>query len=250
MPIVTTPATILKTYEYSETSKILRLFTRDQGLCSAIAKGARRPKSRFGGLLEPFTDGVATFYAKEGRELHTLSAFELQKERQILGRELLRFAGAGLLAEMVLRFAPAAPDRELFYQLRRGFDRLVEDRADAELIILEENWRLVTQLGFAPSVDHCSICLRLLSAAESADFDLQGGGIICQRCRPGAVASSLRPLTCESRRELAALVGASSGREKLGTARFQLDLLRDFVAHHLADHRSLNSFHFLEERLP
>ncbi|NIR44131.1 MAG: DNA repair protein RecO, partial [Gemmatimonadetes bacterium] len=97
MALVSTPATILKTYEYSETSKILRLLTRDHGLCSVIAKGARRPRSRFGGLLEPFSDGVATFYVKEGRELHTLSGFELRRERQALGRELVRYAGAGLL---------------------------------------------------------------------------------------------------------------------------------------------------------
>ncbi len=106
MPLVTTHATILKTYEYSETSKILRLLTRDHGLCSVIAKGARRPKSRFGGLLEPYTDGVATYYAKEGRELHTLSGFELLGERQALGNDLVRYAGAGILTEIALRFAP------------------------------------------------------------------------------------------------------------------------------------------------
>lgn len=250
MPLVTTEATVLKTYEYSETSKILRLLTRDHGLCSVIAKGARRPKSRFGGLLEPFTDGIATFYAKEGRELHTLSAFELHRERQALGRELARYAAAGLLTEIALRFAPAAPDAELFDQLGRGLDRLLAESGDVETAMLEEAWKLIVHLGFAPSTERCSLCGRQDEAAEPTHFDLMGGGIVCERCQPQAEKSSLRELSRAARAELVTLVrgGRGDGRP-LESARAQRDLLRDFVAYHLADHRPLNSFRFLEERL-
>ncbi len=250
MALVTTPATILKTYEYSETSKILRLLTRDQGLCSVIAKGARRPKSRFGGLLEPFTDGLATYYAKEGRELHTLSAFELQRERQVLGQRLVRYAGAGLLAELALRCAPSAPDRALFDQLRFGLDRLVGESGDAETAILEEVWKLIARLGFAPSLDRCALCDGRPAPAESLHFDLMGGSIVCVRCQPRGRGLTTRPLPPEVRAELAALVGggAPNGR-RLSTARVQRDLLRDFIAYHLADHRPLNSFRFLDAQL-
>lgn len=250
MALVTTLATILKTYEYSETSKILRLLTRDHGLCSVIAKGARRPKSRFGGLLEPFTDGVATFYTKEGRELHTLSAFELHRERQALGRELTRYAGAGLLTEIALRFAPAATDRELFDQLRRGLDRLLAEGGDVETAMLEEAWKLIVNLGFAPNTECCLLCGRPGEAGARAQFDLMGGGIVCEGCRPQAKNSSLRQLSRAACAELNSLVkgGRGDGRP-LESARTQRDLLRDFVAYHLADHRPLNSFRFLEERL-
>jgi DNA repair protein RecO (recombination protein O) len=250
MPLVTTLATILKTYEYSETSKIIRLLTRDVGLCSVIAKGARRPKSRFGGLLEPFTDGVATFYAKEGRELHTLSSFELRRERQALGRELVRYAGAGLLTEMALRFAPAAADDELFAQLGSGLDRLLDEAGNAETAILEETWKLVWQLGFAPSVERCSVCGEPAAADAPSHFDLSGGAIVCGRCHPQARGRALRKLSPDAGAELAILVGGGgSGGGKLKTAKTQRDLLREFVAYHLADDRPLNSFRFLDERL-
>src|SRR5207249_7232337 len=52
MALVTTPAVVLQTYRYSETSKVVRLATRELGVQSAIAKGALRPKSRFGAGLE------------------------------------------------------------------------------------------------------------------------------------------------------------------------------------------------------
>ncbi|MEE9133023.1 MAG: DNA repair protein RecO [Gemmatimonadota bacterium] len=250
MPLVTTPATVLKVYEYSETSKILRLLTRDHGLCSVIAKGARRPKSRYGGLLEPFTDGIATFYTKEGRELHTLSDFELLRERQTLGRELVRYAGAGVLTEMALRFASFASDRELFDQLGWGLDRLVEESGDLETAILEETWKLIARLGFAPHLERCTVCGGLPVPDEASYFDLLDGGIVCERCRRDARRLHLRSLPPLTRAELAALVAGNrveGGRVQ--TAEAQRGLLRDFIAYHLADHRPLNSFRFLDERL-
>lgn len=248
MGLVTTPATVLKTYEYSETSKILRLLTRDHGLCSVIAKGARRPKSRFGGLLEPFTDGVATFYAKEGRELHTLSAFELRRERQALGAELVRYAGAGLLTEIALRFASASPDPQLYRGLGGALDRLLEEKRDVESAILEEVWHLISCLGFAPSVERCGVCGRVLSAVSGARFDLAGGAFVCESCEPASPAAGLKPLNSAALNELAALIGGEV-RGPLRTARTQRHLARDFIAYHLADHRPLNSFRFLDERL-
>ncbi len=250
MALITTPATVLKTYEYSETSKILRLLTRDHGLCSAIAKGARRPKSRFSGLLEPFTDGIATYYAREGRELHTLSGFELRRERQALGRELVRFAGAGLLTEIVLRFAPSAPDHELFRQLGRGLDRLLENGGDAEAMILEESWRLISQLGFAPSIDHCAGCGTVPPSDQTAHFDLAGGTLVCARCRRERRLRNLLELKPQARAELKTLIaGRGENGRTLVLSRFQRHLLRDFIAYHLADQRPLNSFRFLDERL-
>src|SRR5438067_602430 len=77
MALVTTPAIVLQTYRYSETSKVVRLATRDLGVQSAIAKGALRPKSRFGAGLELLSEGTAQIYFRETRELHTLGAFDL-----------------------------------------------------------------------------------------------------------------------------------------------------------------------------
>src|SRR5690349_18239376 len=64
LSVVTTDAIILQAFPYGDTSRILRLLTRDFGVRSAMAKGATRPKSRYSGLLELFTEGSATLYLK------------------------------------------------------------------------------------------------------------------------------------------------------------------------------------------
>lgn len=249
MALVTTPTTILKTYDYSETSKILRLLTRDHGLVSVIAKGARRPKSRYGGVLEPFTDGVATYYSKQGRDLHTLSDFELTKERQSLGRQLVRFAGAGLVTEIVLRAAPPAADHTLFAHLARSLDRLLSDSGDLESVILAEVWSLVTCLGFAPVVERCGVCGRGPEPEEETYFDPGEGTVICSRCRRRRPMAVMRKLTPSAREELVGLVANTSENGRVRTGRLQRRLLQEFMAFHLTDDRPLRSFRFLDDRL-
>src|ERR1044072_4573130 len=129
MALVTTPAIVLRTYRYSETSKVVRLATRDLGVQSAIAKGALRPKSRFGAGLELLSEGGAQLYFRDTRELHTLAAFDLVNLRRELAPDVGRFAGAAALAEVMLKMAPPAPLPQAYDALVAGLDAL--ERAHA-----------------------------------------------------------------------------------------------------------------------
>src|SRR3954468_1819481 len=72
---VKTEAVVLRTIRYGEADRILHLYTRDRGRVSAMAKGVRRTRTRFGGRLEPFFRLQVVLY--EGRsELLTVTAAE------------------------------------------------------------------------------------------------------------------------------------------------------------------------------
>ena len=102
MPPVSTPAIILATLRYGETSKIARLATRDLGVQSAIAKGALRPKSRFGSALHLLSEGSATLLPARSGDLHTLTQFDTRVFRE----RLLDFIGESVAAHAAgARFA-------------------------------------------------------------------------------------------------------------------------------------------------
>src|SRR5919107_3341157 len=124
MPLVTTPAIVLSALRYSETSKIVRLATRETGVQSAIAKGALRPRSRFGAALQLLSEGQAQLLVKEHRELHVLTAFELHHLHAGLARDLGRYATASVLAEVMLRFAPPDPHPQSFDLLSDALARV------------------------------------------------------------------------------------------------------------------------------
>ncbi len=79
MPIVKSEAFVLKNFRYSETSKIVILFTKNFGKINAIVKGARNFKSRLCGTLETMNYIEAVIYFKENRDLQIISAAEYKK---------------------------------------------------------------------------------------------------------------------------------------------------------------------------
>jgi len=237
--IVTTTCVVLQTFPYGDTSKILRLMTPDLGPKSAIARGALRPKSKFGGLIESFSDGIATLYLKENRDLHTLSDFELVADRRGLANDLVRFAGASVLCELVMRLAPEQQDEPLYGALRSGLDALVAAPADAaDATALREIWRLVGELGFEPHLTHCLQCGRAVED-EEVRFDHAAGGLLCGSC--AGSRATLPPA------EIALLRTLVSGARPPGRVNgVQRRLLTDFVRYHVAEGLRLRSLQFLE----
>src|SRR5215213_4398959 len=182
MPLASTPAIVLSTLRYSETSKIVRLATRDYGVQSAIAKGALRPKSRFGGSLQVLSEGQAQMVMKEGRELNLLTAFDLRRLHVGLAANLERYAVACALAEVMLRFAPPDPHPESFELLRHALEQLeCAAPASVEALGYRLLWQMVSVLGFEPSLDQCVIDGLPLPAGPLA-FSTREGGALCEAC--------------------------------------------------------------------
>ena len=76
MPLYTADALVLRTYKLGEADRIVVFLTRDRGKKRGVAKGARRPRSRFTGALEPLTEVQVAYFEKERRELVGLNYAE------------------------------------------------------------------------------------------------------------------------------------------------------------------------------
>ncbi|HEY0304242.1 MAG TPA: DNA repair protein RecO [Longimicrobiales bacterium] len=245
MALLSTDAIILQVFKYGDTSKILRLLTRTSGVQSVIAKGAANPKSKYGGVLEPFTEGVASFYAKENRDLHTLGSFELTRSRQSLGSDLIKFGGASLIAELIMRSGIEEPDAHLFDGVSDMLDRIARaERGAAESMVLGEAWALIAQRGFAPALDSCITCGREIGAEEEASFDYVAGGVRCSDCSAGTPG---KPLPAHARLALMRLIRGEHLILDRTVAHWRL--LARFLTHHVVDGGTLKSLSFLEESL-
>src|SRR3954464_1180937 len=98
MTVLVTQAILLHSFDYLESSRILRLVTRDGGVRSVLARGARRSSRRFGTALDLYAQGTAELHMKIGRDLDTLGAFDVTRARPELAHELTRFTGASTIA--------------------------------------------------------------------------------------------------------------------------------------------------------
>lgn len=180
-----TPAIVVGAIRYGETSRIVRLATRDLGVQGAIAKGALRPKSRFGTALQLLAEGTAHLIPGRG-DLATLTAFDPIDMHTGLARSLDAFHAGAVLAELVARVVPPAPHEEIFDALRGGIRMLEAAPPElAEVIGLSAIWRLVDVLGHSPALETCAHDAVPVPPGPAA-FSLGEGGVVCPRCDRGA----------------------------------------------------------------
>ena len=247
MSLVSTPAVVLSTLKYSESSKIVRLATRDLGVQSAIAKGARRPRSRFGAALQILSDGQAHLYMRDHRELHTLAAFDLARVPVRLAEDLERYATASVLAELMARFAPPDPHVESFETLRAALAALEHaDPAVVRALGIRVVWELVSVLGFAPALDACVRDGAPVPAGALA-FSPPEGGALCADC--AGPAGGVR-LPAEARSDLARLLDGGAPLPALDArnAAAHERLLARYIRWHLAEGAELPAVEFWTRR--
>lgn len=241
MPLLVSEAIVLHAFDYLESSRIVRLVTRDAGMRSAIAKGARKSRRRFGSGLDLFAQGTALLHTKAGRELDVLSGFEDVRTRTELGSDLEQFTGAEALAEIALTFGRDGADVELFDAIATAFDALVASSGrDAREVTLSGAWQIVAALGFGPAVTECAECGTPLGEGDSALFTHSAGGVLCKRC--ARLSPGGRKLPAAARD---AIAGWMTGRHAALTgsgARSHQRLLCEFLDYHLHDGRKLRAF--------
>jgi DNA repair protein RecO (recombination protein O) len=248
MPLVSTPAIVLSTLRYSETSKIVRLATREYGVQSVIAKGALRPKSRFGAALQLLSEGQAQFVLKEHRELHILTGFDLRQLHVGLATELERYAVACALGEVMLRFAPPDPHSESFDLLRHALEELeVAHLPTVEPLGYRLLWQMVSVLGFEPSLDACVMDGTPLPENGPLPFSTHEGGALCPVC---AAQHGATELPEQARADLNALMDSDMALPVLdakhGAAHRRL--LARYIRYHLGEGAELPALEFWTQR--
>lgn len=241
MSILTTDAIVLHAIPYLESSRILRLATRESGVLSVVARGARSSKKRFGSGVDLFAEGQVQILIKPGRDLHALTAFDVTRSRSELGDDLGRFTAASALVESVMRVVHDEAAPRVHGGIAAGLDAIAASREpDTVGITLGVFWRLVSEVGFMPSVDRCAECHAEIPAQDDAQFSHAAGGVLCASC--AKMAPRGRRLPAAARLAIAAWLRGDQPIVEPDECRAHQRLLREFISEHLPDRRELRAF--------
>lgn len=242
MPLLVTDAIVLHAFDYLESSRIVRLLTKEAGVQSTLARGARKSRGRYGSALDLFAEGSAQLYVKANRELHNLAAFEIVRSRSELAHDVGRFTAASTIAELALRFAGEEGNPQLYDTVSDTLNRIAR-AAPNETITegLAGCWRIVSVVGFTPELSSCSLCHAPLRDTDDATFSHAAGGVVCPAC--SRVASAGRRIPASAR---AAIRGWLESSDTIAPSdaesRSHQRLLREFLGAHIPDDRPLRAF--------
>jgi len=181
-----TEAVVLRSIRYGEADRILHLYSRTRGRIGAIAKGARRPKSRFGGRLEPFFRLDLVLHEGRGELLTVTNVATVD------GFPWLRASGPALGAaaracDAVLRLLDTPEPNPPAYNLLCRYLALLDDpgaeRAASLETALAFRLKLALAAGFSPELAACAHCG---DTEHLSGFSGAAGGVVCSSCEAGS----------------------------------------------------------------
>ncbi|MHC5156670.1 MAG: DNA repair protein RecO [Planctomycetota bacterium] len=155
-------AICLRAVNYSETSQVVTLFTRDHGKVAAMAKGSRRAKSAFDGPVEVFSFGSVMFTIKDsGGQLAMLTEFGQQPRFRMLSQNLNALNAALFAAELTEKFLEDHdPHPPLFEKFLKFLEMIQETKDEVQTLawLILYQLRLLEETGVAPMLDMCVNC--------------------------------------------------------------------------------------------
>ncbi|HXJ83006.1 MAG TPA: DNA repair protein RecO [Candidatus Methylomirabilis sp.] len=217
MALYKTQALVIGRRGLGESDRLVEFYTRDFGKLRGVARSARRPRSRFGSALEPFTLGELIFFDTGRSELVRVDHFDILHPFRALHEALDRLGRAAWTVECVARLsADRDPHPALFRFLVRALKALESSPRPAWVAACFAV-RAVDLLGYRPRTDRCVVCGQLWPFPQVA-LDVAAGGLVCGRCRPGPDAMPLSAATLAAFRRLRELRWEESLRLALAPA--------------------------------
>jgi DNA repair protein RecO (recombination protein O) len=239
-------AVVLRHADWGEADRLLTLYTRERGKVRAIAKGARKIRSRKAGHLEPFTR--VTLQLARGHDLLIVTQADTLDAYLPIHEDLVKTGRAAYIVEILDRFTyeDESENPGIFRLLTEALARLAQE-TDPWLAIRYYEVQLLDLLGYRPHLFECAKCGREIRA-EDQFFSAAQGGVLCPACGAGMTGAwsismeALKYLRHYQRSDYAAAIRAQPTSEIQGQV--EAILLR-YVTYLLE--RSLNSPAFIDQ---
>lgn len=181
--ILKTEAIVLNKIDYSDTSKIVNLFTKEYGKISVIIKGGRDSKSKIGKISDPLNYLQIIYYKKDSRQIQLLTDADLILYFHNIKTEIDRLTYATAILELFIKLIP---ENEYNLKLFKGLIKILGlfDNLNSEPIDLFNSFLMffIKEIGFEIQLSNCSNCGKSLSLNQSFYFNYDKG-ILCTECK-------------------------------------------------------------------
>jgi DNA repair protein RecO (recombination protein O) len=206
MPSYPVRALVLRKTKLGETDLIVTLLASDGSQVRAVAKGARKPRSRFGARVEPYS--VVDLLLHTGRSLEVIAEAETVSAHGGLRADLDRATAAAVVADVLDKISLEGQVEPKLFDMASVTLDVLEAAPVAALRALVAAFLLkaLAMQGYRPALDACASCGRAAEGPGAVAFSMEAGGCLCDAC--AGRDPSARPLTTAARAHARALVRA------------------------------------------
>jgi len=201
MPAYPLRALVLRKTKLGETDLILTLLAVDGRQVRAVAKGARKSKSRLGARVEPFS--VLDLLLHSGRNLEIIAEAETVATHDALRADYDRTMAASVVVDVLDKGSmEGQTEPQLFEMALVTLDVMESAPVSAlEPLVLAFLLKSLAMHGYRPSLDRCAACGG--EPEGPLAFSVDGGGILCGRCAAqGSSAQAIAPAARDALRSM------------------------------------------------
>lgn len=177
-------AIVIRLADFSESSKVVTLFTREFGKLGMLAKGAKRQKNPFESAMDLLAESSIVFLRKQGA-LSILTEASLKQRFRPPATDLASLYAGYYIAELLdALLEEADPHEELYEDTVEAIGLLQQGNRRLRAVSRFE-MRLLTELGQCPQFDHCLSCGAAIEddAVDHLVHWVSQGGVLCDQCR-------------------------------------------------------------------
>jgi len=191
MPLVRTRGVIIRSQRWGDADRIITVYSPNLGKIRGVARGARRMKTRFGGVLEPFGLVELTLFQKTPEALGQISQIDLVANFSAIRENLTVMTAAARMVRMVEAITvDRDPNYEMFVALVHGLESLSPE-TDVALTTLLFQIHILGHTGFRPQLDSCAECGQSARYHALQWFSPRLGGMVCEECGQRGVGRML-----------------------------------------------------------
>jgi len=224
MPARESEALILRSFPLGEGDRLVSFLSRSEGRLRGVATGARKPKSRFGSTLEPFSYVRMWYYERETRELVRINQCDLIESFLEVQSDYAASLTLALMSETAEAVLGEREVAEANFRLLLATARAIKAGVNLPLALAYFAFWTVRLGGWMSALDRCSRCGGSLNGRAHMS---RSGALFCPNCmHPGQYAISQEEL------KLARLM-SSEKLEALMKADFPATLVNDMKEHML-----------------
>lgn len=169
----------LKTYNLSDYDKIFIIFSKENGLVRAVAKGVRRPTNKFGGMLEPMN--INKILLKKGKNLEQIYQCEIINSFQNIRKDYDKLIYTLFLFELIVNFLHEGEVSENIYNLLTYTLEYLDKTENILAVIIWFEIIFLKFVGYENNYNNCYTCQKDLSD-KYLGFDIYSGNIFCNEC--------------------------------------------------------------------
>ena len=256
MPLEKSEAIILKSFNWSESSRFVVFFTNELGKLRLSDRGGRSIKTKRGRLM-PFARLEIAFYTSEKlttgyiSDSELLELFSFEKEGT-----LGRLAYGSAACELLYLLLPEEEPQRALYTYTISYLRIIDsaDRRSLPSLFIAFFLRLLSQLGYHPSLSYCAVSGdevdSFLSKGAEVLFSPESGGIVsppCQRAGEYYITLSYDCFSHLLALQRASLAEAAAHPVGFAEASVILEALRKFLQYQADTRAGLKSLEFLDK---